>query len=220
MGDPARRKEPSEQDRRRGHDRRRRRRSESANWMVCTVLQGLLTWVFWGLSKLSEGWPWEGQAKLLVLMAIVATWCMALRTIRARILELLRFWRMPLKEVPGVPSGMPDPVEKAVERFRAAYTRESVWRLRLIAAGISIPFYVMPFFVSAACIGMCWERNAVDGDFLGLALVLSILAAVAGAYFYWSTVPDSALPGTPPSLGRGEPPAQTGGGASGPDGNG
>jgi hypothetical protein len=196
--------------------RRRLRQAESANWLVCTVLQALLTWVFWGLSKLSEGYPWEGQAKLLVLMAIVATWCMALRTIRARILELYRFWRMPLKDVPGVPRNLPEPVAKAVERFQAEHARTSVWRWRLIAAGITMPFYILPFFVSAVCVGLCWQRSTIDGDFLGLALVLSVLAAVVGAYFYWSIVPDAASPAPErPRERREADPESRGGGATG-----
>jgi hypothetical protein len=192
--------------------RRRLRQAESANWLVCTVLQGLLTWVFYGLSELSEGRPWEGQARLLVLMAIVATWCMALRTIRARIQELFRFWRMPLKDAPGVPRNMPEPVVQAVKQHQAAYARQSVWWLRLIAAGITLPFFILPIFVSAVCVGLCWERSKVDGDFLGLALLLSVLAAIVGAYFYWSVVPDSSAPAPARPRERRDGPSEDSGG--------
>jgi hypothetical protein len=143
---------------------------------------------------------------------------MALRAIRARIQELYRFWRMPLKDVPGVPRTMPEPVAKAVERFQAEHARTSVWRWRLIAAGITMPFYILPFFVSAACVGLCWQRSTIDGDFLGLALVLSVLAAVVGAYFYWSIVPDAAAPAPAREAHerREADPEDGGGGTAGP----
>jgi len=208
---------PEGEPRRGGRMRRRLRQAESANWLVCTILQALLTWVFLGLSKLSEGWPWEGQAKLLVLMAIVATWCMALRTIRARIQELFRFWRTPLEDAPGVPKNLPEPVVKAVKQYQAVYARQSVWWLRLTAAGITMPFFILPIFVSAVCVGLCWQRSTIDGDFLGLALLLSVLAAVVGAYFCWSIVPDAAAPAPArPRERREADPEDRGGGTAGP----
>jgi hypothetical protein len=164
-------------------------RGDSVSWLLCTIFQAILTWGFILLSKLSEGWAWEGHAKVLVLIAIVATWVMALRTIRTRILELLRFWHSTRN-----PKNMEVDRERE-ERLaaeRTAYVRDAMFRLRIIAAGITMPFFILPAFVSALCVGACLWEGVMDGDFLGLSLFLSVLTAIVGAYFHWSVVPLSA----------------------------
>ncbi len=167
----------------------RMHRGDSVSWLLCTIFQAILTWGFILLSKLSEGWAWEGHAKVLVLIAIVATWVMALRTIRTRILELLRFWHSTRN-----PKNMEVDRERE-ERLaaeRTAYVRDAMFRLRIIAAGITMPFFILPAFVSALCVGACLWEGVMDGDFLGLSLFLSVLTAIVGAYFHWSVVPLSA----------------------------
>ena len=168
----------------------RMHRGDSVSWLLCTIFQAILTWGFILLSRLSEGWAWEGHAKVLVLIAIVATWVMALRTIRTRILELLRFWRHARK-----PKGTEADREREerMEAVRTAYVRGSMFRLRIVAAGITMPFFVLPAFVSALCVGACLWEGVLDGEFLGFALFLSVLTAIVGAYFHWSVVP---LPAT------------------------
>lgn len=167
----------------------RMHRGDSVSWLLCTIFQAILTWGFILLSKLSEGWAWEGHAKVLVLIAIVATWVMALRTIRTRILELLRFWHSTRN-----PKNMEVDRERE-ERLaaeRTVYVRDAMFRLRIIAAGITMPFFILPAFVSALCVGACLWEGVMDGDFLGLSLFLSVLTAIVGAYFHWSVVPLSA----------------------------
>lgn len=164
----------------------RMHRGDSVSWLICTIAQALLTWGFIILSNLSKGWAWEGHAKVLVLIAIVATWVMALRTIRTRILELLRFWRNARK--PKAADVDPQREER-LEAARTAYVRDSMFRLRVIAAGITMPFFVLPAFVSALCVGACLWEGIMDGDFLGFALFLSVLTAIVGAYFHWAVVP-------------------------------
>lgn len=167
----------------------RMHRGDSVSWLICTIFQAILTWGFMLLSKLSEGWAWEDHAKVLVLIAIVATWVMALRTIRTRILELLRFWHSPRnrKNMEVDPER-----EERLAAERTAYVRDAMFRLRIIAAGITMPFFILPAFVSALCVGACLWEGVMDGDFLGLSLFLSVLTAIVGAYFHWSVVPLSA----------------------------
>jgi hypothetical protein len=167
-------------------------RGDSVGWLICTILQGLLTWGFMGLSRLAEGWPWEPQTKTLVLVAIVATWVMALRTIRARIIELLRFWHASRKAGAEEAEGADEAQREREERrqqVRTAYVKKSMLQLRIIAAGITMPFFVLPAFVSALCVGMCLWKGKMDADFLGFALLLSVLAAIVGTYFHWAMVP-------------------------------
>jgi hypothetical protein len=165
----------------------------SAGWLITTILQALLTWGFIGISKLAEGFPWEPQAKMLVLVAIVATWCMALRTIRARLLELIRFWRK------GSQVLLNKARENAEERpgfglksFHKVYVRKSMFRLRIIAAGLTMPFFVLPIFTASLCVALCWYNGRGDFEMLGMALVLSVLGAVVGAYFHWTVMPAPA----------------------------
>lgn len=167
----------------------RMHRGDSIGWLICTILQGLLTWGFIGLSKLSEGWAWEAQAKTLVLVAIVSTWVMALRTIRVRIIELLRFWALARK---AKGEQVSSEREERLEAARTEQVRRSVLQLRIIAAGITLPFFVLPAFVSALCVGMCFWYGVMDASFLKLALLLSVLAAVVGTYFHWAVVPKPA----------------------------
>ena len=164
----------------------RMHRGDSVGWLICTMLQALLTWGFIELSRLSEGWAWEPQAKTFVVIAIVATWVMALRTIRARIIEMLRFWHTARK------SKVDEADRELEERRRAvrtAYVKKTMLHLRIIAAGITMPFLVLPAFVSALCVGVCLWKGTMDADFLGFALLLSVLAACAGSYLHWAMVP-------------------------------
>lgn len=163
----------------------------SAGWLITTILQALLTWGFIGISKLAEGFPWEPQAKMLVLVAIVATWCMALRTIRARLLELIRFWRkgsqvLFRKAREQTEEGRPG---FGLKSFHKIYVRKSMFRLRIIAAGLTMPFFILPIFTASLCVALCWYNGRGDFELLGMALVLSVLAAVVGAYFHWTVMP-------------------------------
>jgi len=168
----------------------RMHRGDSVGWLICTILQALLTWGFIELSRLAEGWAWEAQAKTLALIAIVATWVMALRTIRARIIELLRFWHAARKNVTDDVNREREERRQAV---RTAYVKKTMLQLRIIAAGITMPFFVLPAFVSALCVGVCLWEGVMDADFLGFALLLSVLAAIVGAYFHWAVVPVPAV---------------------------
>jgi len=145
-------------------------------------LQALLTSGFLGIERLSKGCLWEHQAKLLVILAIAATWCFALRTIRARIVELLRFLRAAVgRAAPQMGLGA-----------QAEYVRKTTFCLRVIAAGITMPFFLLPLFVSALCLAVCWHQRIPDGHLLALAALLSVVAVIVGAYFRWAIVPAHA----------------------------
>jgi len=61
--------------------------------------------------------------------------------------------------------------------------------LRVIAAGITMPFFVLPLFVSALCLVVWWHEAEPDPQLVELALFLSVAAGIVGAYFHWSIVP-------------------------------
>ncbi|MCZ7647876.1 MAG: hypothetical protein M5U26_21895 [Planctomycetota bacterium] len=166
-------------------------RGGSAGWLLTTAFQGLLTWVFILVARLSAGFPWEHQARQLVLIAIVATWCMALRTIRQRLIELLRSWH-------AYSRGL---IEKAARKAEAAtlapqyapkalwqtmYVRKSILRLRIIAAGITMPFFVLPLFLAALAVSLYWAHGATNTEWLSLAACCALLATVVAVYFRWS----------------------------------
>ena len=162
----------------------------SAGWLITTVLQALLTWGFMGIAKLAEGFPWEPQAKMLVIVAFVATWCMALRTIRARLLELIRFWRKSSDAVTRKAPMIDEQKAHFFRSFQKTYVRQSIFRLRVIAAGITMPFFILPIFTASVCVALsCSSVRADHTGLLGMALVLSVLAAIVGAYFHWTVVP-------------------------------
>jgi hypothetical protein len=153
------------------------------------MVQAWLTWGFVLLSELSQGQIWEPQAKVLVILAIVATWGMALRTIRARLVELIRFLRVVLGQRGHGEAAQPEAADQARRVLTIHYVAKSMLWLRIIAAGITLPFFVLPLFVSGACLFICWRQPVPDSQMAGLALLLSVLAAIVGAYFHWSIVP-------------------------------
>ncbi|MBI3828243.1 MAG: hypothetical protein HY291_01920 [Planctomycetes bacterium] len=157
-------------------------RGGSAGWLIATLLQGLLTWAFIGVSELSAGWPWANQARLLVVIAILATWGMALRTIRARLVELIRVWHRKLVEKSG--TGGLGAISKKLLVRQEKYVHATMTRLRIIAAGITIPFFVMPVFVAVLCFAIAWHSG--KNELVSLAVVCSAMAAVVAYYFRWS----------------------------------
>ncbi len=170
-------------------------RGDSVGWLVLTIMQALLTWSFIGIAKLAKGLPWEDQVKMLVIVAIVATWCMALRTIRARLLELLRQWnRAPSYLLKKASESSVNGLPAKMKEWHKVYVRKSIFRLRIIAAGITMPFFIMPVFTAALCFSLSWDRGLGDVSLLSTALVLSAMTIVVGAYFQWSVqFPEPAL---------------------------
>lgn len=173
-------------------------RGGSAGWLLTTALQALLTWAFIGISKLSEGLPWEHQARQLVLIAIVATWCMALRTIRQRLIELLRTWHIASQglvakaQQTASESGIAKIPELLQRSLQGVYVRQSILRLRIIAAGLTMPFFILPIFAAGLAVSLCMQKGAADSEWLGLAAICALISAVVGVYFHWSILPAPA----------------------------
>lgn len=157
-------------------------RGGSSGWYLSTAFQALLTWAFIGLARLSEGWPWERQAKLLVIVAIVATWGMALRAIRARLVELVRSWHKNLVMKAGG-NGLKTLPKKLLENHER-FVKSSMLRLRIIAAGITMPFFVLPVFTAALCLAISCSRHTTD--LVEMAIISAVMAIVVAIYFRWS----------------------------------
>src|ERR1700754_4203749 len=64
----------------------------SGAWFWPTAFQAILTTALLIVSKYGEGHIWDKHVKLILLLGIVATWTLALRTIRERLVELMRVW--------------------------------------------------------------------------------------------------------------------------------
>jgi len=83
-------------------------------------------------------------------------------------------------------------VPASLKDFQVRYIRQTIVRLRVIAAGISLPFLVLPAFMALVCVCVCIGRGRLDGDLACVAFLAVSLAAVAGTYFRWSIVPAPA----------------------------
>ena len=146
---------------------------ESGLWLWATALQAVFTCVLLALAKYSEGYVWEHLAKLIVILGIVATWSLALRTIRERLVELNLHW-------------MAVPVNEVQE----TYIKAAIWRLRIIAAGLTIPFFVMPAACSLISMIFSFELKPQElkGGWGSFAFFTMFSACIVAAYFHWVIV--------------------------------
>ena len=171
---------------------------ESKSWLWATGLQALFTCGLLALEKFMEGRAWEHQARMIVVLGIVATWGLALRTIRERLVELMRYWQ---KASQGLlrrasESGMhwiAVPMQDSQEK----YIKAAIWRLRIIAAGLTIPFFVMPVACSLIAVIFSFELKpaAMHEYWSSFAIFTMFSAYVVAAYFHWVIV---ALPAPVP----------------------
>lgn len=163
----------------------------SRSWFWTMTLQALCTCAFLGLSTYAQGKPWETHARLIVLMGIVGTWSLALRTIRERLLELMRHWQKASRGLlhKASESGrhlIPVPLHKAQEQ----YIKACIWRLRIIAAGITIPFFVLPFVWAFVSVSLAFSVGPLADDHWGVvALFMMVSAFVVAGYFHWAILP-------------------------------
>jgi len=71
-----------------------------------------------------------------------------------------------------------------------AYIKGAIWRLRIIAAGITIPFFVMPFMWSLISVGLCFTVGPLAKEYWeGVALFMMVSAFVVAGYFHWVILP-------------------------------
>lgn len=170
-------------------------RSGSQSWFWATALQGAVTAALLALCWYAHGKSWERHAQVIVLIGIVATWGLALRTIRARLVELLRQWQRYSKGLARRASAsgkhlLQPPGSEPQEQ----YIKTSIWRLRIIAAGLTIPFFVMPmffaFFAAAFCV--CVATGADKDSWCAAASASVLAAAIVAGYFHWVILPKPA----------------------------
>jgi hypothetical protein len=161
------------------------------SWLIATSLQALLTTVLLIVQRFAEGRPYEMHARLIVCMGIVATWSLALRTIRARLVELIVFWRKAsvglLKRASE--SGrhlVPASINPAHER----YIKGSIRRLRIIAAGLTIPFFVMPMMCLFVSVFFFFQKSGLSAEnWISFACYMLFSACIVAGYFHWAIVP-------------------------------
>jgi len=163
----------------------------SRSWLWATAAQALFTCALLGVSVHAEGKPWEQYVRLIVLMGIVGTWSLALRTIRERLLELMRHWHRASRGLlrKASESGkhlIAVPLNNAQE----SYIKGCIWRLRVIAAGITLPFFVMPFVWSFISVGLAFTVGPLAREYWeGVALFMMVGALVVAGYFHWAILP-------------------------------
>jgi len=164
-------------------------RGGSAGWLISTILQAMLTWVFLLISKVSEGQPWEAQTNALVIVAIAATWGLALRCIRARLLELVRGWKRLSQNLlrQARERGTDQELPMALRALRDDYVLASMLRLRMVATGLTLPLLCLAVFTAALCLALCGHRG--DTAFLGLGIFMSAIAVIVSTYLHWACLP-------------------------------
>ena len=181
----------------------------SKAWLRATAFQALCTCLLLAIAKLAQGQPWQVHARFIVLLGIVATWSLALRTIRERLLELMRHCHQASRGLlrRASESGkhlIAVPLSSSQER----YIKASIRRLRIIAAGLTIPFFVMPMVWSFLSVFVSFHFNSTgpEGARLGdrwaaLALFTLLSACIVAGYFHWAILPLPApvrVGGAPP----------------------
>ncbi|HEY3319081.1 MAG TPA: hypothetical protein VGP72_01195 [Planctomycetota bacterium] len=163
----------------------------SKSWLIATALQGLTTAALIAVLYLMRGSARESHVRFIVVIGIVATWSLALRTIRARLVELMRHWQQAscglLKRASH--SGrhwIPVPLNEKHDR----YIRDTMWCLRLIAAGLTIPFFVMPLVCSAIAVLVAFNVGPLaKEEWAGFAMFTMISAVIVAGYFHWAILP-------------------------------
>jgi hypothetical protein len=168
----------------------------SGLWMWATAGQALFTTLLLVVAKYGEGRPWEKHMNLILCLGIIATWSLALRTIRERLVELMRYWHAASKGLlrKASQSGLrliPVPLAQRQE----TYIKQSIRRLRIIAAGITIPFFVLPLtwtFVSAFA-SYSVDLTALREYWAGAAVFMLLCSTIVAGYFHWVILPRPTL---------------------------
>jgi hypothetical protein len=168
-------------------------RGRAIGWLALTALQALATCGFLMLAWTQHGGPWQRQAWSLALAGIIATWCLALRAIRSKIMELLALW---VKSANGLlfrasRSGAHQ-IKVTLNNAEVSVIQKFIWSLRWIAAGITLPFLVMPIFTGMVCMALCWRKPELLERLLEWVLLGPLLTMMAAAYFVWVIVPAPA----------------------------
>lgn len=167
------------------------------SWLLATAGQALLTAALLGVQRYFEHTPKEAYARMITALGIVATWSLALRTIRARLIELLNFWQkvsqglMRKASESGRHLLAHGPVPKSIQR-QEQYVKASIWRLRIIAAGLTIPFFIMPAVYSVACLFLSIKSQLGAEYWVPLGCFMLFMACIVAGYFHWAIMPAPA----------------------------
>jgi len=164
----------------------------SKSWLYATLFQGVCTCGFLALLKVAEGRPWERHARLIVLIGIISTWGLVLRTIRERLMELMRHWHKASKGLLQRASAsgrhvVPVPLTPTTDR----YIKQSIRRLRIIAAGLTIPFFIMPMTWTFIAVMLSYKQDpGTIRDQWAVASLFTLFSAfVVAGYLHWAILP-------------------------------
>jgi hypothetical protein len=165
--------------------------NDSSKWFWAMTLQAIITTVclvgFW----LAQGHSMERTIRLVLLIGIASTWSLALRTIRERLVELMRHWH---KASHGLLKKCSESgrhwISVPCSQEKERYIKSAIWKLRIIAAGLTIPFFVMPFVFSFVAIIHSFTDGPILKEFwAGVAMVMMIGAAIVAGYLHWVLLP-------------------------------
>ncbi len=122
-------------------------------------------------------------------LCIIGMWVSAMRAIRLRIFEL-KFYAHVLKKAGWARGDLPadENYRLALRRHeRMADIRDSIWKLRVIATGITLPFFCVPLFAGLLLVGL--TLASADKTWWGTGFALCLAAVFVASYYRWVVVP-------------------------------
>lgn len=161
-------------------------------WLWATAGQAGVTVLLLAMQRHFEGSPKEMYARMIAALGIVATWSLALRTIRARLVELIGIF--------GKTQARKRTRGARILKAEASYVKAAIWRLRIIAAGLTIPFFVMPVCFSIMSVFLSIYSRLGAEYWISVGSFMLFSACIVAGYFYWAIMPTPAL--VPGKAGR------------------
>ena len=161
------------------------------SWLIATALQALFTCALLTASRWADDKPYEMHARLIVCLGIVATWSLALRAIRERLVELITYWQKTsiglLKKASESGRHL---VKMPFNKVQENYLKGSIRRLRIIAAGLTIPFFALPMMWTFISAFLSIKRHGTTAEnWASSACFMLFSALVVAGYFHWAIVP-------------------------------
>jgi hypothetical protein len=159
-------------------------------WVTITIIQAFITCLFLSVYWVFMDTQWEMQGLFLSTTGIVATWCLALRAIRSKIMDIFKQWG-------SASHGLLQQASRSGKRMiPVALTprlerswKSDLFSLRAIAGGVTIPFFVMPIFIGLVCMVLCWQHPKNMERWIQWVFLGPVLAMMVASYFLWSIVP-------------------------------
>jgi len=166
----------------------------STSWLWATSAQALCTSGLLILDRFADGHSWERHVRYIVIIGIVATWTLALRAIRQRLLELMAYWqRASARLLHKASESGRHFISQPMPKEQAQYIQGSIWKLRVIAAGLTIPFFVMPIVWSLIAVFFSLQVGPVTPMvkefWASVALITMVSAFIVAGYFHWAILP-------------------------------